>query len=187
MPVPFDELPSAQRRQLLRHAGARMLRTTILVFGLYFVLPFDESRGATPWMLFLGGGVLFVAILGWQVSSIMRADYPQLQAIETVGLAIPLLVVVFSAVYLSLSTSDPGAFSEDLDHIDAMYFTITVLGTVGFGDIAPKGHGPRVLVSAQMLFDLVLLGVVFRLIVEAARRNVDRQREGLPPVTPSDS
>jgi len=187
LPVPFDELPSPDRRRLLGHAGARVLRTSVVVFGLYFFLPFDDTGGATPWLLFLGGGVAFLLILVWQISSIMRADYPQLQAIEAVGLATPLLIVVFSAVYLSLSASDPGAFSEELDHVGAMYFTITVLGTVGFGDIAAKGNGPRLLVSAQMVFDLVLIGVVFRLIAEAARRNVERQRAGRPPVTPSDS
>ena len=36
----------------------------------------------------------------------------------------------------------------------------TVLSTVGFGDITPRTDPTRVMVSIQMLLDLVLIGVV---------------------------
>ena len=40
-------------------------------------------------------------------------------------------------MYLSLSHASPAAFSERLDHTGAMYLSMTIFSTVGFGDITP--------------------------------------------------
>ena len=42
-------------------------------------------------------------------------------------------------------------FSQKLDHSRALYFTITVFSTVGFGDITPTNDAARLAVGAQML------------------------------------
>ncbi len=60
-----------------------------------------------------------------------------------------------------------------LDHVRALYFTISVFSTVGFGDIVPRSDTARVIVSAQMILDLALLGAVVRLIFNAARSRVE--------------
>src|SRR4030095_7505227 len=56
---------------------------------------------------------------------------------------------------------DPQAhpFTEPLNRTDALYFTITVFSTVGFGDIAPLATAARVTTMVQMLGDLVVVGV----------------------------
>jgi voltage-gated potassium channel len=62
-----------------------------------------------------------------------------------------------------------------LTRIDSMYFSATVFTTVGFGDITAKGQGARVLVTIQMMLDLVVVGLVIRLVVNAVK--VGRQRQ----------
>ena len=62
-----------------------------------------------------------------------------------------------------------------------MYFTITVFATVGFGDIVAQTHTTMLLVSVQMLLNLVVLGVVVRLLLIAGQRGVKRKREGREP------
>ena len=57
-----------------------------------------------------------------------------------------------------------------------MYFSATVFTTVGFGDITAKGQGARVLVTIQMMLDLVVVGLVVRLVVTAAIK-IGRQRQ----------
>ena len=52
----------------------------------------------------------------------------------------------FSAIYLAISHGNGGNFTEPLDHIRALYLTITVFSTVGFGDITPRTDCARVLV-----------------------------------------
>ena len=66
------------------------------------------------------------------VHSIIVADYPEFRAIEALALAVPLVIIVFAFTYLSLSREHAANFSEPMDHVGAVYFTITVIGTVGF-------------------------------------------------------
>ena len=61
---------------------------------------------------------------------------------------------------------------------DALYFTVTVFTTVGFGDIAAKSEGARILVTAQMIVDLLILGIGAKVILGAVTRG--RQRQPAP-------
>jgi Ion channel len=58
-------------------------------------------------------------------------------------------------------------FGQKLIHTDALYFTVTVFTTVGFGDITAKSEGARLLVTAQMIADLIVLGVGAKIILGA--------------------
>ena len=62
-----------------------------------------------------------------------------------------------------------------IDANDALYFTVTVFATVGFGDISPASQGAR-LVPAQMILNLLVLGLEVRLILSA----VEHARESKP-------
>jgi voltage-gated potassium channel len=176
MPVMTADDPIAVRREGLRSL-LRVLRTTALLAVLYLVLPFDRLGRLSAVALLLGGLVLLMATLALQTRSILRADRPRLRAIEIAATALMLLLVVFSASYVSMSSQDPASFSEPLDRASALYFCVTVLSTVGFGDIVPRTGAARLVVSLQMLLDLVLIGAVARIIVEAARRGVERKGE----------
>jgi hypothetical protein len=50
-----------------------------------------------------------------------------------------------------------------------------VFSTVGFGDIAAKTDAARLVVAAQMLLDLILLGFGARIFVGAVKLGRDRQ------------
>jgi voltage-gated potassium channel len=56
-----------------------------------------------------------------------------------------------------------------------MYFSVTVFSTVGFGDITAKSEGARVLVTAQMITDIVVVGVAVKVIAQAVRRGRESQ------------
>ena len=84
-----------------------------------------------------------------------------------------MFLLVFAILYLSLSQAATTHFSQPLNHTGALYLTITVFSTVGFGDITPKGDLARIVVSIQMLLDLVVIGAVVRLIATAATTGRD--------------
>lgn len=50
-----------------------------------------------------------------------------------------------------------------------MYLSATVFTTVGFGDITAKTEAARVVVTIQMMLDLVIIGLVVRLVVNAIK------------------
>jgi hypothetical protein len=104
-----------------------------------------------------------------QVRAIKSARYPDLRATEAVIGAVTIFVILFALLYLGVGLSDPTNFSQSLDHVSAFYFTVTVLSTVGFGDITAQSDVSRVLVTIQMLLDLALIAIVVRVFFEAAR------------------
>ena len=65
---------------------------------------------------------------------------------------------MFAAAYVKLDSTQAQAFSEPLSRTDALYFTITVFSTVGFGDITPVADAARVTTMIQMLGDLLVGG-----------------------------
>lgn len=164
-----------ERRRLIARSGLRILATTLGMFVLYAFVPVPGSSGAAALLGMIGGLLVFVGLIGWQLHTIVGAEHPVLRAIEVVAFALPLLVVVFAFTYLTLSRADPASFSEHLDRVDAMYYTVSTVTTVGLGDITPTSVGARILVTFQMLFDLMLIAGLVRLVVLATRTGLRRQ------------
>ena len=104
-----------------------------------------------------------------------------LRGLEVVAVSAPLLVLGFAAAYFSAEHADPGSFTQGLTRLDAAYFSVTVLATVGFGDIAPVTELSRSLVMTQMVLDLVFVGLVLRVLMQAVRQRRDALREGGAP------
>ncbi|MEZ5169063.1 MAG: potassium channel family protein, partial [Acidimicrobiales bacterium] len=117
----------------------------------------------------LGGVVALVLVVTWQLHAVRRSDVPQLRAVEGFALTIPLTVVCFAAVYLSLSAQSPHAFSEPLDHVGALYLAMATITTIGFGDIAARSDAARVAVMLQMVADIAVLAVGTRVAVVTVR------------------
>jgi len=118
---------------------------------------------------------MFAGVITWQVRAILRSQYPALRAIEALAFAIPLFLLVFAAAYVKLADTQAQAFTESLNRTDALYFTITVFSTVGFGDIAPVATAARVTTMVQMLGDLVVVGLVLRVMLGAVREGRERR------------
>ena len=98
-----------------------------------------------------------------------------LRAAEALTVIVTFFLLGFAGSYLTMAHASASAFSQSLDHVRALYFTITVFTTVGFGDITPTTDIARIVVSLQMLMGIFLVGVVVRLIVGAARSRLSEQ------------
>ena len=104
--------------------------------------------------------------------------FPRIRAAETLIVGIPLLLVVFASVYYLISKAQVDSFSEAMTKTDAMYFTVTVFSTVGFGDITAKSEVARTLVTLQMLFNLAVFGLVAKMIFGAVEVGLQRLSAG---------
>jgi voltage-gated potassium channel len=163
-------LQAKGERSILLRGIARTLLTCVGVLVLYYLLPLNRDFHGRTVLILLGGLLVVGLLVAWQVLAIMRARHPALRAIEAVSLSLPLFLLMFAAAYFVLGSTDPEAFTEPLTRTDSLYFVVTVFATVGFGDIAPVSETARVLTMAQMIGDLVLIGLVLRLFVSAVDR-----------------
>lgn len=153
---------------------ARPLTTvTALVFG-YYRLPLAPPAGVRAAAWLAAGLALVVVVLVSEVRAIVRSSRPRWQGVQALALVVPLFLLVFAYGYGLLAHAEPGSFGTPLGHTDALYFTVTVFATVGFGDIAPVSPAARVVVTVQMVGDVVLLGGALRVLMTAVQR---RKRE----------
>ena len=169
----YEDLPPARRRRLLYWAVLRALANTAALVALYYLLP-DRSWNGGVALRVLGGMVIFVGITVWQVKKIAGARNPGVRAAQALGLIFPLYLLIFASTYYVMAQASAAAFTEPLTKTDALYFTVTVFSTVGFGDIAPKSELARVILIIQMIGDLAILGAGVRILLGAVRRG--RQR-----------
>ena len=171
----LDGLDRAARRHLYRRAVVRPLSTVIALIALYYTLPLDHVDDPEVALVLVAGLLAIVGLCTWQVRRIQRARYPGVQAIEGLAFAVPLFLLLFATGYDVLTSATPGAFTEPVNRTDALYFTVTVFSTVGFGDIAPVTQPARVAVLVQMVADLLVLGVLLRAVTGAVQSGRARQ------------
>ena len=109
------------------------------------------------------------------------AKFPSLRAGEALILVAAMFLAMFAMVYVLISERDPASFTEPLDAFTSYYFALTVLATVGFGDITPVDTLARSLTMVQMALDLVFIAVVIRVIGAVTKKalgNRNQDREG---------
>lgn len=169
--------PGRRRSRLLAGCLLRSVASAALLTALYFAAPLDGGFGLATLALLVLGLALFGGLVAWQVAAIAHADHPRLRAIEALATAVPLFLVLFSATYFLLAKELPESFSEPLTRTDALYFTVTVFATVGFGDIAPATQAARALTTAQMAADLIVVGVIAKALFGAVRIGMRRRGE----------
>ena len=179
-PVPQMRPPHAGK--LTVFILVRIVLSLALMFAAYYLIP-TGSRGEegsdVPWLIL--ELIVFGIIVGVQVPAIIRAKHPILRAVEALAILIPLFLLMFARIYLSNSLANQSAFNLPLDNTTALYFTVTVFATVGFGDIVAQTNNMRLLVTVQMLLNLAVLGVMIRLLTSAAARAVAQRGDQVDP------
>ena len=159
-------------------AAPRVVGSTAGLVAIYYLLPLDHCP---PWIaviILVAGLVLLVGLIALQARLITAHPYPRVRAVEALATSIPLFLLLFASTYVFMASESASNFGERLTHTDALYFAVTVFSTVGFGDISAKSEAARLVVTGQMLCDLIILGLGLRIIVGAVSRGRQRQQTG---------
>jgi voltage-gated potassium channel len=162
-------------------SALRAVGSTAVLGVIYYLLPLDRASTTVAVIMLLIGLVVLIALVAFQVRSIMRSRFPMLRGVEALATSIPLFLLLFAATYVVLAAISAGNFTEPLSRTDALYFTVTVFATVGFGDITAKTEVARLVVTGQMMADLVVLGVGVKVLLGAVQRGRQRQPTGTVP------
>ncbi len=165
------ELNKRERRRAILKTLTMLSLTWVLLIVAYFLTPVRQFSNARPLVQLTVSILLIGSVLAWELRRIVKAKLPELRAIEALGSFIPFFLLMFSFAYLSMSQNDPNSFTQPLDHIRAVYFTVTTFSTTGYGDITPNLNPVRIVTAIQMLIDLALLGAIVRLLSRATSKS----------------
>ena len=185
-PEPAAQPEATPPRRTIVRAVLRAVGSTIALVAIYYLLPLDRS---STWfavtMLVIGLAVL-LGLVAFQVRWIVTSPFPGLRGVEALATSIPLFLLLFASAYVVIATISASNFSEPLTRTDALYFTVTVFSTVGFGDITAKTEAARLVVTGQMITDLIVIGVAVKVIVGAVKRGRQQRPTGAAATQPSE-
>lgn len=169
-PASFGEI---SRREKARIFAASIIRTTAGIIFIWLCLAIvpetPATKGFIPILFIIIGVTVYIWFFRRQLRDIRSARYPTLRSIEALILVAMMFLAIFAAIYVMVSAADASSFTEPLDHFTAYYFALTVLATVGFGDITPVSDLARIFCMIQMAIDIAFIGVLVKVLGGAAR------------------
>jgi len=169
--MPARTSASARRRRQAGLGALRSLVAAIALVALYFLLPLDHLASVPLAVILVVGLLVLLAVSGWQLRLVVGARYPAIRAGEALATTVPLFLLLYASVYFAMGRASPANFStHSLTRTDSLYFTVTTFSTVGYGDITATSQAARLLVTAQMILDLLVLGLGIRMFIGAVQR-----------------
>jgi len=164
-------------RHVMRYLPGFALRVVIpiAILLVFLDIPIAEQYTAKgvvvlDMMFILLWAVIFFFYLRWQIKSIHSSWLPEARWIESLVVMSVLFIAIFARAYRILDTGSGKSFTEVMDTLNSYYYAMTVLSTVGFGDIAPVIPGAKIITMVQMVANFVLLGLLVRVLASAARK-----------------
>ena len=162
----------------------RALASSAVLVTVYYLLPFNHSSHGLAITMLVIGLVLLTGLVTVQVRWVATSRYPRLRAIEALATSVPLFLLLFASAYIVMATLAASSFSQPMTHTNALYFTVTVFATVGFGDITANTEAARLVVTAQMITDLIIIAVGAKVIVGAITRGRQRRAQNTGATQP---
>jgi voltage-gated potassium channel len=158
------------RPSVLSVAGT--LAVMLAVTSVYVWAPLDsislDRRGLVVLTFVIGllgtGSLVFSQALGYR-----RTVDSGTAKLRGLLVALYIAVLFFAAAFYLLAHAQPEEFTGLSTRLDAVYFALTVLSTVGFGDIHAVGQAARAMVCAQIVFDLLVVSLAVGAVREAGR------------------
>lgn len=165
--------------RMVARSVLRATASVALLVTAFYLLPLNRASTGAAATILAVGLVLLIILVVFQVRSIVFSPYPVLRAVEAFAISISMVLLLFASAYASMSRVSADSFHGPLTHTDALYFTITVFATVGFGDITAKTQTARLVVTGQIVLDIVIIGFV----VKATTYLVTARRDNQPPAS----
>lgn len=168
-------------RDSRRHRLVRNFAAVVCALFVYYGVPLDLEIGPVGLIgiaLFLVG----VGGLGWlttrRIRHLLARPETTGRQVDGILLLLTVMIVFFALSYYLLDQRDPGQFDGIETRTDALYYTVVTLGTVGYGDVHATGQAARVVTMVQIVFDLVVVGVLLAVGTTSITRRLSPDRTG---------
>ncbi|MBJ7357816.1 potassium channel family protein [Nocardioides sp.] len=154
------------RTQPRRAPGALLSNAATLLGGLvvFFSVPLraDESTAAVARNGIVAA--LGVTLVGWVAVRQSRGSGRRALSVPQLVMLAEVAVCAFALIYYSLAIHGSGQLVGVHTRLDALYFTMTTMTTVGYGDVHASGQVARAVVCVHLAFNLVFLGLLANLV-----------------------
>lgn len=150
-----------------------------LMIVAYFLLPLHLVRtqdSELSWTLFVLALGAVTALLLREIRAVLM-DVPHARPGVTIPLLMIASILVFAAAYHEIARQS-GEFKGLRTRVDALYFTVATVATVGYGDITPRGQTARFLVMGQITYSFVFLTAAATALSRRVRRALGEGRGG---------
>ena len=139
--------------------------TALVPLAAYFVVPLDHRLGKVlAVVLVVAAAACLLPLSIHQARLVLRSEQPLFDATRCIVSGLVFLVTAFSVAYYVLGTAYEQQINGIETKIDALYFTVTIVATVGFGDVTATGQVARAVVTGQMVVNLAVLAVALRVV-----------------------
>ncbi|MFG3054267.1 potassium channel family protein [Kitasatospora sp. NPDC048239] len=168
-----NQLPPPARDRIDVRAWCLLLGSFVLLMIGYFTLPLRSLGAHRPvfsWLVFAAVLTGLTGLLLARIIDILRGTgrRPGVWLVFLICLSL----TVFAGTYFVLA-ANPGEFIGLTTRLDALYFTIVTMATVGYGDITASGQGPRLVVILQIVYNFVFLATAAGTLAQAVRSGVE--------------
>lgn len=156
---------------------ARLAAILIIVMVVYFTIPVSFEV-QTSEVVQLVVSVLALALLA--VAVLVEVRHQLQDADRRIdGLVIALMVAVlgFALGFYILTLRNPDQIAGLDTRVDSLYFTMSTLLTIGYGDVHAVGQAARILVLIQMLFNVVIIATAASTITTRVRTQAEKRLE----------
>lgn len=173
-----------------RPAGSARIGSTALalvgVIVAYYAVPVGELPSSWDIVVVTLGLVAGLGLLVWAgVRQVRMLAHHQAgdPSVRLDGLALVVIVVVplFALGFYAIERADASQFADLETKTDALYFTVSALATVGFGDVHASGQLARALVTVQIVFNLVVVAALASVLTGQIRARMAGRHAGEPP------
>ncbi|MEU2615040.1 potassium channel family protein [Micromonospora sp. NPDC007271] len=144
-----------------------------LLLGAYFLVPLASDPNVVRLVLRTIGTVVVVVTVAVLITRQVREQLaPTAPAGEAatrslIRLAVALVagVLAFALGDYVLATNRAGEFAGLRTRVDALYFALATITTVGYGDVHAQGQVARAVVCGQMLFSIGVIATGASIVV----------------------
>ncbi|CAM3194513.1 potassium channel family protein [Stackebrandtia soli] len=153
-------------------------RTLIAIAALvvaYFAFPVHDRDGAVAVVIGAAVTVVALGILLVAIRRLLRRQHDEPDA-PIGGLAVAVVggVLLSALIDYAIAYHLPGEFSGLDTRVDGLYYVVSTLLTVGFGDIYAHGQIARGVLILQMVFNIVVLTTTATIFAKELRRRANR-------------
>jgi len=155
----------------------RLAVAVTLLCVVYFTVPLSREIGRGE-IAQIAVGLLALALLGFMVVWEVRQQLvDQSRNIDRLALAMAVAVMGFALGFYIMAQRDPTQIAGLHTRLDSLYFTMTTLLTIGYGDIHAAGQLARGVVLVQMVFNVAILATASTTLTHQIRTRANTAAE----------